>query len=44
MNERLDASQRKVVLISDPHIRKNDSYFLYQSFMELEASHGKGKK
>lgn len=29
MNQRLDASQRKIVLISDPHIRKNDSYFLY---------------
>ncbi len=44
MNQRLDASQRKVVLISDPHIRKNDSYFLYQSFMELEAGTAKTGK
>ena len=36
MIERLDQSKRKVVVISDPHIRKNDSYFLYQTFMNLE--------
>ena len=44
MSQRLDASQRKVVVISDPHIRKNESYFLYQSFMELEAGDGKTGK
>ncbi len=36
MIERLNESQRKIVVISDPHIRKNDSYFLYKTFRTLE--------
>jgi hypothetical protein len=28
---------RKVVVISDPHIRKNDSYFLYELFKKFEV-------
>jgi len=36
MNELLDQRKRKVVVISDPHIRKNESYFLYDSIIKLE--------
>ena len=36
MMSKLRQSERKIVLISDPHIRKNDSYFLYQIFKSLE--------
>lgn len=36
MNDMLDARQRKVVVISDPHIRKNDSYYVYTAITELE--------
>jgi alpha 1,3-glucosidase len=30
MYDRLSVSHRKIVVISDPHIRKNDTYYLYQ--------------
>lgn len=36
MYDRLAAAHRKLVVISDPHIRKNDSYFLYSYFKSLE--------
>jgi alpha 1,3-glucosidase len=36
MMEDLNATMRKAVVISDPHIRKNDSYYLYQVFKQLE--------
>ena len=37
MLERLGEAQRKLVVISDPHIRKNESYFLYKTFKNLES-------
>jgi len=36
MYERLDQAQRKIVIISDPHVRKNETYFLYSNFKALE--------
>eukprot|EP00347_Sterkiella_histriomuscorum_P017870 403347661 len=38
MNELLNQRQRKVVVISDPHIKRNESYFVYRGILELEQS------
>ena len=36
MYDKLAQAHRKIVVISDPHIRKNDTYFLYKHFKGLE--------
>ena len=36
MYDKLTQAHRKIVVISDPHIRKNDTYFLYKHFKSLE--------
>ena len=36
MNDILDSRQRKLVYISDPHIKKNDSYFIYEGILKME--------
>lgn len=36
MNELLDQRKRKIVVISDPHIKKNESYFVYSGILKLE--------
>ncbi|CDW82926.1 neutral alpha-glucosidase c [Stylonychia lemnae] len=36
MNELIEQRKRKIVVISDPHIRKNDSYFLYDAIKKIE--------
>ena len=38
MYDRLSQAHRKIVVISDPHIRKNDTYFFYQMLKDLENS------
>lgn len=36
MNELLDIRKRKIVVISDPHIKSNETYYLYDSILKLE--------
>ncbi len=37
INEVLDYSQRRIVVITDPHIRKHGDYFVYKDGLELES-------
>lgn len=37
MLQKLGYYDRKVVVISDPHLRKNNSYFLYELFRKFET-------